>query len=1702
MKMKLILSVVVCVFCVQTRALAEAGDDNPTGVAGSYSGSITTGCSYDAYTGSASRQIDDIVLPGTGAYPLKWTRYWNSHTNYLDNFVGASWRFSYIDYYYTSNWPYYPQYAPAMPDGRTIPAHGYGVEESMGTWNGNPALLLADGGKVVFNLVSGSNNLYQPVQLIDPYGQITTIVTSGSGSGKTTKITEPGGRYLLVSYTSGPVSQVQAFDGVSSQPIQSVTYHWSTFTLADGTFSQVLDQVTYSDGTSATYTYTDRTYLGPCVCSPYQRQNAHVAILSTADDVRYTGPMHQIAYNYQPSGNGTRILSENHLVNGQAGEAISTITGLGNDNNPTITATETRGDGPTRTLTYYKSAGSVECPQCQGIENPDPRPTDGKIQTYTDFQGHAATLTYETDDAKPSAGFVTAVTDANNHTTTYTRSSLSWGILKITHPDGSHIDQTYTDEANPYYLASRTDENGHRTDYTRDSNNRITRKDYPADGNGVREYETFTYNNFGQIVTHRMRTGAYEHFAYDGSTSLTLPPGSRGLLTDKSNPTWTSDPAAAIANEPKTHYDYYTYSDYSGVWTDRVKAETDPRGLITQFDYDRTLDANGQNSGFSTAQTPVGGRGLVTRITHVSDSSNYQSFGFDKFGNKLWEENEVRDANGNGQRVTYTYDDYRRVLTVTNPLNQTLTNTYTPTNGTNTSPYVHTTNSVYTTTTPTGIVTKNIYDQNFRKTSTTQAYGTSLAATTTFAYDPVGNPTSVTDPLNHTTTTTYDTRNRKITVTDALNQQTQWFYDLASNVTSIQRADGTTETKSYDQMNRVLTDTVPQTNTINVTTTFTYYPGNVQYGGLPQQVIDADGHITTFTAYDPSGLKTTVTYPNGDTHGFTYDNDKNLISRRTVNGTTQNFTYDNRNRKITMVWTNPTNVSNFTAEWANFGYDAASRLTSAQNGIGAVGTGITSTITRQYDAAGHLILDRQNLNATLGNKDVQYAYDADGKDTRLYLTSAGYDYTFGYDAMGRFQTIAPTGGSVTFQYSYDAVSNEVERYNSVNTVGQFYTRDALDRLSERDVRLGSSVISSEAYGYDAMSRMLSVSREDGKTDAFTYYLDGELWTAQYAQPTPTPSATPTPPPNQCAPVTFSTTGGYPNVLKVYMSTTTTGATIFYTIGNSDYVTPTHNGSTPTGNTHVYTGPVSVAKNADKFFEAVAYKSGMTDSVFTEFEADNQGGGQAPIRMGPLSPGSSGRTVTYNIDQMGNRTSVVDTGVTTTYTQTAAGLNQYAQVGTNAVGNDNEHAMNSYQGNSYGYINDERLASVTSGGNTYYLVYDALGRCVKRTLNGATTYYIYDGEKPIVEYNSTGSILAKNLYGKSIDEILTRTDYSFSPAKTYYYQDDHEGSITHLTDATGAVVEHYRYDVFGAPSMEDGSGNSLTASTYNNRFMFTGREYTSTFGIYEYRARAYHPGLGRFTGEDPKGFDAGDYNLFRYCHNDPEDLTDPMGLDPMVPDEDLEKRNDIASGMNLDHYWAAKNATGFKHMDVEWGTTIWVGKNSGNRGYSKTVHGSMDGKSVTMPLKPKSKTPLAFNHVHSRNTFDHGGTESYFSPQDIWLADKYNAMTTVNIPNMGNGLQERFLPDKDPKIRGQFKGGEIQERDANHPVWHNKLGSKPDVNGWVEQNVPSAQRAESPSSPSSGLSRVNPFGAFQSSPFSDGPAGAQGDYWHPVPRALW
>src|SRR5438270_2457691 len=62
------------------------------------------------------------------------------------------------------------------------------------------------------------------------------------------------------------------------------------------------------------------------------------------------------------------------------------------------------------------------------------------------------------------------------------------------------------------------------------------------------------------------------------------------------------------------------------------------------------------------------------------------------------------------------------------------------------------------------------------------------------------------------------------------------------------------------------------------------------------------------------------------------------------------------------------------------------------------------------------------------------------------------------------------------------------------------------------------------------------------------------------------------------------------------------------------------------------------------------------------------------------------------------------------------------------------------------------------------------------------------------------------------------------------------------------------------------------------------QWLSDLKLYDFRARLYQPELGRFMQPNPKEFGAGDYNLYRYCHNDPVNKTDPMGLLEVVLEE--------------------------------------------------------------------------------------------------------------------------------------------------------------------------------------------------------------------------
>ncbi len=951
------LAIALILTVLMVPRLCADPDHNPVGVTGTFDGVITTGSAYNVLSHNATRQIDDIAVPGAvGKYGLKMTRYYNSRRT-LGSF-GPGWTHEYAWYWDTS------KNSVEYPNGNTWDIGCFGDEGAplgVTDWweTGNPTCCpfrgdfrLGDGGKVHFDTANGFTHA---TAITDPYGQITTLAYDTAGY--LTRVTEPGGRYLQFNYSlvNGltMLTGVDAYDGVAGHARTDwVVYHYTSISPGGqyGPNANCLTSVDYSDPQQhATYTYTTDNApehpLQPCPCSIKA-----FPLISGCNDVRYHGPMRRIAYGYQDQGPHGAILNEKYWdgVPGHegTGPTVSSISPnltspLTVDPNFITSFTETRGDVPTRTFSYsslhlHRVSDDGGCPTWTHI---DPAPQQF-LQSYTDFKGQTTYLYYN------DKWYVNSVKDANLHTTWYERGPPPNAypgekgigqITKITHPDSTHIDYTYDAESpniSGHYLHTVSDERQKITTYTRDLNtHRVTRIDYPSDVNTPASSEVFTYNGFGQVLTHQLRNGAWESFVYDG----------RGLLTDKYNPKQSGVPTGT---DPHTHYSYYT----TGPWTDRVQTITLPANVngnvaSETFDYDRALGADGTTD---PAGATVSGRGLVTKIKHADN--NYQSVGYDAYGYKRWEENELR------QRISYTYDDYNRLLTAKNPLNEITTYTYVPTNGGGGSSYKHTTNNPDTVITPTGIVTINVYDQNFRKTST--AVGSSV---TIFTYDNVGNLSWVTDPLLHKTYNTYDTRNRKATATEAygtnVQRTTTWHYDAASNVYQIDRPDGTSETKTFDAINRVLSDTVPKTANpvVNLTTLFTYNPS-----GTIQKITDPNVHYTLLD-YDASDRKITMTHPDGSSRQWAYDNAGNLASRTTVNPVnpreTQNFSYDILNRKIGMTWSNA-------ADSATYGYDVASRLTSANNA--------NSAVIRQYDAAGRLTLDQQNVTGLGSGQSVKY----------------------------------------------------------------------------------------------------------------------------------------------------------------------------------------------------------------------------------------------------------------------------------------------------------------------------------------------------------------------------------------------------------------------------------------------------------------------------------------------------------------------------------------------------------------------------------------------------------------------------------------------------------------------------------------------------------------------------------------------------------
>ncbi len=112
-----------------------------------------------------------------------------------------------------------------------------------------------------------------------------------------------------------------------------------------------------------------------------------------------------------------------------------------------------------------------------------------------------------------------------------------------------------------------------------------------------------------------------------------------------------------------------------------------------------------------------------------------------------------------------------------------------------------------------------------------------------------------------------------------------------------------------------------------------------------------------------------------------------------------------------------------------------------------------------------------------------------------------------------------------------------------------------------------------------------------------------------------------------------------------------------------------------------------------------------------------------------------------------------------------------------------------------------------------------------------------------------------------------------PGTLVFYHTDHLGSTTALTDATGNVLQLLEYDPWGQVTKDIGDNYA--------HYRYTGQEYDPEIGLYNYKARLYAPGIGRFISADPIVPDPANpqaLNRYTYTINNPLRYVDPSGYD--------------------------------------------------------------------------------------------------------------------------------------------------------------------------------------------------------------------------------
>ena len=665
-------------------------------------------------------------------------------------------------------------------------------------------------------------------------------------------------------------------------------------------------------------------------------------------------------------------------------------------------------------------------------------------------------------------------------------------ITQRAKPNSAEVDRvvfraeypTYCDTTNAKYCNKPTwvqNAKGYRTDYTYSSTHGgVLTVTQPAQPNGVRPQTRYTYSgiNTGDGTVWR-QTGS--SLCITGASCSGTVNELKTVTTYWGNTFMPSTITTSAGDGSISAIESYAYNN-AGL----VTSETDAMGQTTHYIYDTVGRKIGEISADPDGSGPL--PRLATRTTYNNDNqptritkgtvtgtdlaalnamvvTQYVDTAYDNLGRKT--QDKIVAGSQTYALTQYSYDANNRLICTANRMNFSSVPQDACTLGAlSANGYDR--------------ITKNQYNDAGELTKIYRAYGTPLEQVyAEYEYSNNGKKTAVIDANGNKARLEYDGYDRqsywyfpskiKSSFSHSTTDFEKYGYDLNDNRTSYRRRDGVTLTYQYDNLDRMISKTVPERSGLASTHTQDVFYGYDNRGlSLHSRFGSQTGQGITQT-YDALGrMKTSTINLDGVSRAFTYTNNLKGVRTEIKHPDNQLFIYNHDNLyRLTSI------THSAAGTLASYGFDAKGRLDFLNGGINSdygydgigrvsslihdmAGTANDNTYGYTYNPVSQLqSLTTSNSNYTPVNGQQNQTYQVNGLNQYTNVSGAAYEYDangnltfdgqsrYTYDQENRLVKATTASGALKAELWYDPMGRLYKIQNPSSTTHMLYDGDEL-----------------------------------------------------------------------------------------------------------------------------------------------------------------------------------------------------------------------------------------------------------------------------------------------------------------------------------------------------------------------------------------------------------------------------------------------------------------------------------------------------------------------------------------------------------------------------------------------------------------------------------------------------------------------------------